>query len=178
MKMLSSPCYRTTEVTDQRSPSASAPNYIELAADIVSAFVTRNSVPPADLPALIGSVHAALQNVGDPAPTPAAEKPVPAVAVKKSVTPDFLISLEDGKRYKSLKRHLRKHGLTPEQYRAKWGLPSDYPMVAANYTARRSELAKSFGLGQQRRKSAVKSAATSEAVAADASKKRGRKKTV
>ncbi len=164
-------------MTDQRSPSSAASNYIELAADIVSAFVTRNSVPPADLPALISSVHAALQNVGNPAQAQAAEKLVPAVAVKKSVTPDFLISLEDGKRYKSLKRHLRKYGLTPEQYRVKWGLPSDYPMVAANYTAQRSELAKSFGLGQQRRKSAVKAADTSEAAAADAPKKRGRKKS-
>jgi predicted transcriptional regulator len=84
-------------------------------------------VPPADLPALIGSVHAALQNVGNPAQAQAAEKPVPPVAVKKSVTPDFLISLEDGKRYKSLKRHLRKHGLTPEQYRAKWEPPLRLP---------------------------------------------------
>ena len=149
-------------------------NYIELAADIVSAFVSNNSVPAADLPALIGSVHAALQNVGNPAPKQEEAKPVPAVPVKKSITPDYLISLEDGKQYKSLKRHLKTRGLTPEQYREKWGLPRDYPMVAANYAARRSELAKSMGLGQKR-KGAARTSGGSEG-GRESPKRRGRKK--
>jgi predicted transcriptional regulator len=95
-----------------------------------------------------------------------AEKPQPAVSIRKSITPDFLISLEDGKKYKTLKRHLAKLGLTPEEYRAKWGLPGDYPMVAPNYALRRSELARSSGLGQQRRKAAAKAVAAPEDTAA------------
>ena len=129
---------------------ATSTNYIELAADIVSAFVSKNSVKPADLPALIDSVHAALQTVAHPATKQEEPKPTPPVPVKKSITPDFLISLEDGKRYRSLKRHLAGRGLTPDQYREKWGLPRDYPMVAPNYSARRSELARNMGLGQKR----------------------------
>lgn len=155
------------------------PNYIELAADIVSAFVSNNSVPTADLPNLIGSVHAALQNVSQPAAKQEEAKPTPAVSIKKSVTPDYLISLEDGRQYKSLKRHLTKLGLTPEAYRQKWDLPRDYPMVAANYAAKRSELAKSIGLGQMRSKPAqVKAAAndTENTAPAKAPAKRGRKK--
>jgi predicted transcriptional regulator len=85
-----------------------------------------------------------------PAPAPEAEKPVPAVAIKKSVTPDYIISLEDGRQYKSLKRHLSGRGLTPAEYRTKWGLPHDYPMVAPNYAAQRSEMAKAIGLGRKR----------------------------
>jgi predicted transcriptional regulator len=162
-------------VTDQLSAQATSPNYIELAAEIVSAFVSNNSVPVAELPALIGNVHAALRNVGNPAPTREEAKPMPPVPIRRSVTPDYLISLEDGKQYQSLKRHLTRLGLTPEQYREKWGLPRDYPMVAPNYSARRSELARSFGLGQQR-KNAAKAAATSETIKAKVPKKRGRKK--
>jgi predicted transcriptional regulator len=162
-------------VTDQISSASPQSKYIELAADIVSAFVSNNSVPAADLPALIGSVHAALQNVSNPVrqETPTFE---PAVPVKKSVTPDALISLIDGRKYKSLKRHLNKHGLTPEQYRTRYNLPVDYPMVASAYAARRSELARSIGLGQNRKKAAAKSADTSETVVEKAPKKRGRKK--
>jgi predicted transcriptional regulator len=163
-------------VTDQVSTPSSSAQYIELAADIVSAFVSNNSVPAAELPALIGNVHAALQTSGQGTPIQVQEKPTPAVPVKKSITPDFLISLEDGGRYKSLKRHLAGRGLTPVQYREKWGLPKDYPMVAPNYAAKRSELAKSMGLGQSRRNAAAKAAETSETVSAPASKKRGRKK--
>jgi predicted transcriptional regulator len=166
---------RTLNVTDQISPAGSEPNYIELAADIVSAFVANNSVPAADLPALIANVHGALQNVSNPVPQ-AQPKFEPVVPVKKSVTPDAIISLIDGKRYKSLKRHLTGHGLTPAQYRERYGLPVDYPMVASAYAARRSELAKAAGLGQQRRKTAPKSADTSETVTDKAPKKRGRKK--
>jgi predicted transcriptional regulator len=161
------------------SDETPASNYLELAADIVSAFVSKNSVPPAELPNLIGSVHAALQNVGSPAAKQEVVKPTPAVPVKKSITPDYLTSLEDGKQYKSLKRHLGKLGLTPEAYREKWGLPRDYPMVAPNYAARRSELAKKVGLGQQRSKAARAKAATNDTVktaAAEAPAKRGRKK--
>ncbi len=124
-----------------------------LAADIVSAYVAKNSVPVSDLPALIGNVHSALSKLGSVAEQAQVESLTPAVSVKKSVTPDFIICLEDGKKFKSLKRHLRTaYSLTPDQYRARWSLPHDYPMVAPNYAAARSELAKSMGLGQQRRK--------------------------
>jgi predicted transcriptional regulator len=138
-------------MSDQETSSSDHHDYIELAADIVSAFVSNNSVPAAELPTLISTVHAALQNVGRPAAAQPVEKAVPAVPVKKSITPDFLISLEDGKRYKSLKRHLTGRGLTPAQYREKYGLPADYPMVAPNYAAKRSELARNMGLGQGRK---------------------------
>jgi predicted transcriptional regulator len=159
-------------VTDQVTSSR---NCTELTADIVSAFVSNNSVSATDLPALIGSVHAALQNVGSPSQKSDESKRAPAVPVKKSITPDFLISLEDGRPYKSLKRHLTRLGLSPQQYREKWALPVDYPMVAANYAARRSELAKSIGLGQ-RRKAAAKSARTSDKISAPTAKNQGRKK--
>ena len=155
------------------------PNYIELAANIVSAFVSNNSVSVADLPSLIGNVHTALRNSGQPAPQREEAKPTPAVSTKRSITPDYLISLEDGKHYKSLKRHLRGLGLTPEAYREKWGLPRDYPMVSANYAAKRSELAKSMGLGQQRSKAAQPKTAANVVVKtapATTSTKRGRKK--
>jgi predicted transcriptional regulator len=165
----------TLNVTDQTSSTGFEPNYIELAADIVSAFVSNNSVPAADLPALIANVHGALQNVSNPVPQ-AQPKYDPAVPAKKSVTPDAIISLIDGKRYKSLKRHLNKHGLTPAQYRERYGLPVDYPMVASAYAARRSELAKAAGLGQQRKKGTAKNADMSETMADKAPKKRGRKK--
>ncbi|MGL5361911.1 MAG: MucR family transcriptional regulator [Bosea sp. (in: a-proteobacteria)] len=128
---------------------------IELAADIVSAYVSNNSVPVGDLAALIGDVHAALTRVagGVAAPVVAIEAQKPATSVKKSITPDYLICLEDGKKFKSLKRHLRsQYNISPEQYREKWGLPADYPMVAPNYAEARSQLAKKMGLGQQRRK--------------------------
>ena len=130
------------------------PNYIELAADIVSAYVSNNSVAANDLPALIGDVHAALVRVGTGAPAPQAPENLrPAVPVKKSVASDYIICLEDGKKFKSLKRHLRtQYNMSPEDYREKWGLPSDYPMVAPNYANARSALAKQMGLGQQRRK--------------------------
>lgn len=161
------------------SDETPTPNYIELAADIVSAFVSNNSVPIADLPSLIGNVHLALQNVGQPTAKQEEAKPTPAVSIRKSITPDYLISLEDGKQYKSLKRHLTKLGLTPEAYREKWDLPRDYPMVAANYAAKRSELAKSLGLGQMRSKATQVKAAANDALEtapAKAAAKRGRKK--
>jgi predicted transcriptional regulator len=129
------------------------PDFIELAADIVSAFVSNNSVPIADLPGLISSVHATLGKLSHTAVEEKAEPLTPAVSVKRSITPDYIVCLEDGKKFKSLKRHLRtRYDMTPEQYRTKWNLASDYPMVAPNYAAARSELAKNMGLGQQRRK--------------------------
>lgn len=125
---------------------------LELATDIVAAFVSNNSVPAADLPVLIQSVYAALAKLGAPEPV-IVEKLNPAVPVKRSVTDDFIICLEDGKKFKSLKRHLRTvYDLTPEAYREKWGLPHDYPMVAPAYAAARSELARNMGLGQARKK--------------------------
>jgi predicted transcriptional regulator len=154
------------------SESATSPNYIELAADIVSAYVSNNSVPAADLPVLLNSVYAALTKTAQGQQEELKAELVPAVSVRKSVTPDAIICLEDGKKFKSLKRHLRTtYDMTPEQYREKWGLPRDYPMVAPNYAKARSELAKTMGLGQQRRKgkaqakAAVSDAASAESVA-------------
>ncbi|MER8401157.1 MucR family transcriptional regulator [Mesorhizobium sp. M0317] len=123
---------------------------IELTADVVSAYVSNNPVPVGDLPALIGQVHAALKGTAGSVSAAEPEALKPAVPIKKSVTPDYIISLEDGKKFKSLKRHLStQHGLTPDEYRAKWGLPADYPMVAPNYAATRSALAKTMGLGRK-----------------------------
>ncbi|GJE43832.1 MucR family transcriptional regulator [Methylobacterium soli] len=129
---------------------ASESNHLELAADIVSAYVSNNPVRVTDLPSLIRDVHAALNNLAvDPssAAEPEAEKATPS-QIRKSITPDALISFLDGKPYKTLKRHLTGHGLDPYSYRERYGLPRDYPMVAANYAAQRSELAKSIGLGR------------------------------
>ena len=127
---------------------------MELTAGVVSAFVGNNSVPANELPALIASVHSALLSVGQPsAAAPVEVELKPAVSIRKSVTPDFIICLEDGLKFKSLKRHLRtKYDLTPDAYRTKWGLPNDYPMVAPSYAEARSNLAKQMGLGQQRKK--------------------------
>ncbi|MGU3453118.1 MucR family transcriptional regulator [Methylobacterium sp. 391_Methyba4] len=128
------------------------PDYLALSVDIVSAFVSNNPVPAPELPGLIAAIHATLHGLGEPAITQT-EELRPAVPVRRSVQPDFIVCLEDGKKFKSLKRHLRTHyNLTPEEYRTKWGLPPDYPMVAPNYAAARSSLAKSMGLGHQRRK--------------------------
>ena len=127
--------------------------FIELTASIVSAYVSNNSVSASDLPALISQVHAALTRILRGQVEAPSEGPKPAVSVKKSITPEHLVCLEDGKKFKSLKRHLRtQYNLTPEQYREKWGLAPDYPMVAPNYAAARSRLAKQMGLGQQRRR--------------------------
>ncbi len=127
---------------------------ITLAADIVSAFISNNSVPSSEIPALVGDVHAALIRLSEIAEAPPpSEAQKPAVSPRKSITDEYIICLEDGRRFKSLKRHLRTHfDLTPEQYREKWGLDPDYPMVAPAYAEARSSLAKKMGLGQQRRK--------------------------
>jgi predicted transcriptional regulator len=127
---------------------------IALTAEIVSAFVRNNAVQRSDLPALIESVHGALSRVspGQVAPIEPISL-VPAVSIKKSVTDDFIICLEDGKKFKSLKRHLTTLGMTPDQYREKWKLPAEYPMTASNYSAKRSALAKGFGFGRTGKKS-------------------------
>lgn len=126
---------------------------IDLTADIVSAYVSNNSVAADDLPRLIADVHQALARTHEGAIEPEPEPLVPAVNPKKSVFADYIVCLEDGKKFKSLKRHLRTHyDLSPEEYREKWGLAPDYPMVAPNYAAARSALAKKMGLGQQRRR--------------------------
>jgi predicted transcriptional regulator len=128
-------------------------NFIGLTAEIVSAYVSNNTVASADIPALINQIHSALLRVSSGQAEPSTEPLKPAVPVKRSINPDYIVCLEDGKKFKSLKRHLRtQYSMTPEQYREKWGLPADYPMVAPNYAAARSQLAKQMGLGQQRRR--------------------------
>ena len=128
-------------------------NFMGLTAEIVSAYVSNNTVASGEIPALINQVHSALLRVSRGQAEPASEPLKPAVAVKRSIHPDYIVCLEDGKKFKSLKRHLRtQYSMTPEQYREKWGLAPDYPMVAPNYAAARSRLAKQMGLGQQRRR--------------------------
>jgi predicted transcriptional regulator len=123
---------------------------IELTADVVSAYVSNNPVPVGELSKLIADIYTALGQVNGTAPAAEAELQKPAVPIKRSVTPDYIISLEDGRKFKSLKRHLSAHyDMTPDEYRAKWNLPSDYPMVAPNYAAVRSEMAKAIGLGRK-----------------------------
>ena len=145
----------------------------EMTADLVAAYVSNNNVPVTELSALIAKVHAALTSLGKEAVAEFAgpEKPT-AAQIRKSITPDALISFEDGKSYKTLKRHLTLRGLSPEGYRAKYGLASDYPMTTANYSAQRSALAHALGLGQQRRKIAPEATDAPQA----APKARGRKK--
>ncbi|GLR45672.1 MucR family transcriptional regulator [Mesorhizobium amorphae] len=125
--------------------------FIELTAEIVSAYVSNNPVPLGELPSVISRIHQSLSSLQSGAQAEPESEPLrPAVPIKKSVTPDFIISLEDGKKFRSLKRHLAtSYGMTPAEYRAKWGLPSNYPMVAPNYAATRSALAKKAGLGRK-----------------------------
>ena len=140
------------DASDLNAKSTSADPYIEIVADLVSAYVSNNSIRAADLPDFIASIHASIRSLGnghvEAAP---AAPPVPAVPVKKSLTQDHIICLEDGKKFRSLKRHLGTvYNMTPDEYRAKWGLPKDYPMVAPGYSEIRSKLAKDIGLGQAR----------------------------
>ncbi len=136
-------------MTDQTNPS----EILSLTAKIVAAHVSKNAVPVDELPTLIRSVHASLSGL-DRGSDAAAERPQPAVPIKKSVTADYLVCLEDGKKLKMLKRHLKTaYNMTPEQYRERWGLSPDYPMVAPNYARQRSRLAKEIGLGTRARKS-------------------------
>ena len=135
------------------SEVSSLDDTVGLAADIVSAYVSNNSVPASDLPTLINEVHAALIRVTSDVTASVIEPLKPAVPAKKSITNDFIVCLEDGRKFKSLKRHLRtRYNMSPEEYRDKWGLAPDYPMVAPNYAKARSTLAKEMGLGQQRRR--------------------------
>ena len=137
-------------------PELSA-DFVGLSADVVAAYVSHNSVPQADLPSLIASVHTALRDAANGKPDATKIVREPPVSIKKSITANHLISMEDGRPYKSLKRHLTAKGLTPAQYREKWSLPFDYPMVAPNYSKARSELAKALGLGQARKGAKKKS---------------------
>ena len=131
-----------------QQPSDAA-NLATLTTEIVAAFVSHNAVPAAELPALLQSVHAGLVRIATGVQAPVEQPaPTPAVSIRQSIKPDYLICLDDGKKFKSLRRHLAVLDMTPEQYRAKWNLPPDYPMVAANYSAARSEMAKKIGLGQ------------------------------
>ena len=128
-------------------------SYLQLTANIVSAYLSNNTVASAEIPNLINQVHSALLRISGGQTTPPAEPLRPAVPVKRSITADYIVCLEDGKKFKSLRRHLRtQYDMTPEQYREKWGLAADYPMVAPNYAAARSQLATQMGLGQQRRR--------------------------
>ena len=128
-------------------------NLLELAVEIVAAYISNNSVPSSELPGLIAGVHSSLVRMSEGGQEPPVEPLRPAVSARKSVTSDYIICLEDGKKFKSLKRHLRtQYDMSPEDYREKWGLGPDYPMVAPNYAKARSQLAKEMGLGQQRRR--------------------------
>jgi len=139
---------------------------VELSASVVGAYVSHNALSASDLPKLIAHVHQALTALGGPAPAEAAPELKPAVPVKKSITPDYLICLEDGKKFKSLKRHLRtEYDISPDEYRARWGLPPDYPMVAPNYSEARSQLAKSIGLGRKPEAAPVRARARKSAAA-------------
>jgi predicted transcriptional regulator len=144
---------------------AAATDYVQLTAEVVSAYVSKNSVRPADMAELIASTHAALAGLGQSTAVEApATAKLTASQIRKSITPDALISFIDGKPYKTLKRHLTGNGLTFDEYRERYGLPRDYPSVAASYSETRSALAKSLGLGQQRKKAAPKAAASADAV--------------
>jgi predicted transcriptional regulator len=145
-------------VTDTSPAGSTQSTYVDLTADIVAAYVTKNAVPISELPSLIASVHSALNQAAKGATEQAQEELRPAVPIKKSITPDYLICLEDAKKFKSLKRHLRtSYNMTPDQYRAKWGLSTAYPMVSPNYAKARSAMAKTMGLGQKRAASRKKS---------------------
>ena len=139
-------------MSDQTENAGSDHDLLRMTADVVTAYVGNNTVAPTDLAEVIRTVHASLREAHAGA-TAVAPPPKPAVPIKKSITPDYLICLEDGRELKMLKRHLRTtYNMTPDEYRAKWGLEADYPMVAPNYARRRSEFAKQIGLGQKRRK--------------------------
>lgn len=157
----------------QSAPSPSPGSVLEHTAEVVAAYVGNNTVPLTGLSELIQSVHAALERLGRPPEPMQDHSPQPPVPIRRSITPDHLISLEDGLPYKSLRRHLATRGLTPEQYRAKWGLRPDYPMVAPNYSKQRSELARTLGLGRKREKTQLASRA--EASTPKPASKRGTK---
>ena len=148
----------------EASVPAAAMDLIEMTSELVAAYVAKNSVPAAELPTLIVSIHSALGDLGKPSQPEAVglEPPKPAVPVRKSVTDEYIISLEDGRKLKSLKRYLGTLGMMPADYRAKWGLPKDYPMVAPAYAAKRSDLAKKSGLGRRGPQEALETAPEAE----------------
>ena len=135
-------------LADATSEKVRSTDFVSLTTKLVSAYVAKNPIPTNALPEMIAQVHQSLKALSGPKKEPQVPL-VPAVPVKKSVTPDYIISLEDGRKFKSMKRYLGLLGMTPDQYRQKWGLPRDYPLVAPNYAAKRSELAKSIGLGRK-----------------------------
>ncbi|WP_119678593.1 MucR family transcriptional regulator [Indioceanicola profundi] len=136
-------------MTDQNGNDLQTGELLRMTAEIVSAYVGKNVLPTQQIPEVINTVYTSLTGLQGGAREPQAEPPRPAVAIKKSVTPEYIVCLEDGKKLKMLKRHLRStYNMTPDEYRAKWGLPPDYPMVAPNYAAQRSEFAKKIGLGR------------------------------
>ena len=129
--------------------NAKGDEILKLASEIVAAYVSNNPIAVSEVPAMIKSVHSALGGLAGATPSETATAAKPVVPIKRSVTPDYIVCLEDGKKLKMLKRYLRSnYNMTPEEYRAKWGLPADYPMVAPNYAAQRSEFAKRIGLGR------------------------------
>ena len=139
-----------TQMTDMTADKTNRDELLRMAVDVVAAYVSKNPLPAGQIPEVIHTVYASLSSLEGGAPEAKAEAPKPAVPVKKSVTPDYIVCLEDGKKLKMLKRHLRTtYNMTPDEYRAKWGLPPDYPMVAPNYAAQRSDFAKKIGLGRK-----------------------------
>jgi predicted transcriptional regulator len=139
-------------MSDELEAKVSQEEILRMAAEIVSAYVSRNALSSDQIPGLIKSVHASLARLQDGAVAMREAAPKPAVPIRRSITPDYIVCLEDGKQLKMLKRHLRTtYNMTPEEYRAKWGLPADYPMVAPNYAAQRSAFAKKIGLGRKGR---------------------------
>ncbi|MCJ2059221.1 MucR family transcriptional regulator [Methylobacterium sp. J-048] len=157
-------------------PDGDKSRFVALASEIVSAYVSNNHVQSADLPKLLNDIHGAIQGVCAGGTAVAAPNKPTAQEIRRSVTPDFLISFEDGKPYKTLRRHLTLRGLTPEAYRAKWGLDPSYPMTAQSYSEQRSQLARSLGLGQQRRTSAAPAPEPEEPAAPPAKKRGARRK--
>src|SRR5690242_10115832 len=145
------------------TPAVGIEPLLEETTGIVAAYLGNNHVAPGEIPMLVRTIHAALAGLGRPADLEAAAKPVPAVPIRRSVTPDYIVCLEDGKKLKMLKRHLRStYGMTPDEYRQKWGLPPDYPMVAPNYAEQRSAFAKKIGLGRGTGRQAGKRAGTAK----------------
>ena len=139
-------------ITKDAAPAIGIEPLLEETTSIVAAYLGNNHVATSEIPTLIRTIHEALTTLGQPAEPEVGAKPAPAVPIRKSVTPDYIVCLEDGKKLKMLKRHLRStYDMTPKEYRAKWGLPADYPMVAPSYAARRSQFAKEIGLGRTRR---------------------------
>ena len=141
---------KQAHTNDKKAENGLPEEMLKMTSEVVSAYVSHNPLPPAQLSDVINTVHATLALLGKNGGEKGMEASKPAVSVRKSITPDYIICLEDGKKLKMLKRHLRtNYNLTPEEYRSKWGLPTDYPMVAPNYAKKRSEFAKKIGLGRK-----------------------------